>query len=465
MTLCINNPVVGNNMTDNFTFDEVNKQVVPKAGTDTKPGALALNIGNVPGDTTNATDALTAAGFNAMATAVDTVPPICGNEMQQAITAAVAQAIGCDAAAQQAIGCAIASNPDAIACLSAVLPSGVGNSCAGSLRTYTTDNSTPGKFVSVLFTDGTAGTPVESANAGGAQSIIRAGTRPIFISQGQDPFVSRPASYSVNTATGAVTEVSVLPALDVDQAWIVLDSNKTGTKLLVARSYPAGGTNQRDLVEFQIDAGGNLVSPVTLAVAIGSILIGKRFYRYDDAGDIRSYNPVRPYGAKLVAGSFVPVAGLLTSSIVSPNGQFALTNTHPTILHSVSGSTATLVNVSNTVSPAPAPVAINGGITWAPDSSHAILSLVPSTGKRVLYYVDVTSGQAVIKPNAILEFAGSNQTGSSIEFSATGKYFTAGSAPDRLQIFKFTGSGYIQCSETSANGIQPSSNNTVSFEL
>jgi hypothetical protein len=95
---------------------------VPKAGTDLVPGALALNLGNsLPGDTTNATDALTAAGFNAMANAVDTTTPLCGNAIQQAVTVAVGQSIACDAAAQEAIACAIASNPDAIACLQAVL--------------------------------------------------------------------------------------------------------------------------------------------------------------------------------------------------------------------------------------------------------------------------------------------------------------------------------------------------------
>lgn len=122
MTVCLNNPVLGREITDNFTFNETTKQIVPKPGTDTKPGALALNLGNnLPGDTTNATDALTAAGFNAMANAVDSTAPLCGNEIQQAVAVAVGQSIACDAAAQEAIACAIASNPDAVACLKAVL--------------------------------------------------------------------------------------------------------------------------------------------------------------------------------------------------------------------------------------------------------------------------------------------------------------------------------------------------------
>jgi hypothetical protein len=114
--------IKGSRFTQHFTLDDPSDQVVPKAGTDTVPGALALNLGNsLPGDTTNATDALTAAGFNAMANAVDTTDPFCGNAIQQAVTVAVGQSIACDAAAQEAIACAIASNPEAVACLQAVL--------------------------------------------------------------------------------------------------------------------------------------------------------------------------------------------------------------------------------------------------------------------------------------------------------------------------------------------------------
>lgn len=140
MASCPNNPVFGRNLTDNFTFNETTKQIVPKPGTDTKPGALALNLGNnLPGDTTNATDALTAAGFNAMANAVDTTDPFCGNPIQQAVTAAVAQSIGCDADAQEAIACAIASNPDAMACLQAVL--GGGSTTSGKYYVATARNT------------------------------------------------------------------------------------------------------------------------------------------------------------------------------------------------------------------------------------------------------------------------------------------------------------------------------------
>ena len=114
--------IKGSRFTQHFTLDDPSDQVVPKAGTDTVPGALALNLGNnLPADTTNATDALTAAGFNAMANQVDSTDPFCGNAVQQAVTVAVGQSIACDAAAQEAIACAIASNPDAVACLQAVL--------------------------------------------------------------------------------------------------------------------------------------------------------------------------------------------------------------------------------------------------------------------------------------------------------------------------------------------------------
>ena len=114
--------IKGSRFTQHFTLDDPSDQVVPKAGTDTVPGALALNLGNnLPADTTNATDALTAAGFNAMANQVDTTDPFCGNAVQQAVTVAVGQSIACDTDAQEAIACAIASNPEAVACLQAVL--------------------------------------------------------------------------------------------------------------------------------------------------------------------------------------------------------------------------------------------------------------------------------------------------------------------------------------------------------
>ncbi len=95
--------------------------MVPKPGTDTVGGALALNLGNAAGDDTNAVDALTASGLIALASAVDTTAPLCGNATQQAIVKALAQAIACNPAAQEAIGCAIANNPDAVACLAAAL--------------------------------------------------------------------------------------------------------------------------------------------------------------------------------------------------------------------------------------------------------------------------------------------------------------------------------------------------------
>ena len=53
----------GKRFTTHFTLDDPSNQVVPKSGTDTKPGALALNLGTSAGDDTNATDALTAAGY------------------------------------------------------------------------------------------------------------------------------------------------------------------------------------------------------------------------------------------------------------------------------------------------------------------------------------------------------------------------------------------------------------------
>ena len=111
----------GKRFTTHFTLDDPSNQVVPKSGTDTKPGALALNIGTSTGDDTNTTDALTAAGFATLASAIDSTTPLCGNAVQQAIVKALAQSIACNPATQQAIGCAIANNPEAVACLAAAL--------------------------------------------------------------------------------------------------------------------------------------------------------------------------------------------------------------------------------------------------------------------------------------------------------------------------------------------------------
>ena len=131
--------IKGSRFTTHFTLDDPSDQVVPKPGTDLVPGVLALNLGNnLPADTTNATDALTAAGFNAMANQVDTTDPFCGNAIQQAVTVAVGQSIACDAAAQEAIACAIASNPEAVACLQAVL---CGSTTSG--KYYVVKGSTP----------------------------------------------------------------------------------------------------------------------------------------------------------------------------------------------------------------------------------------------------------------------------------------------------------------------------------
>jgi hypothetical protein len=144
--------IKGSRFTEHFTLDDPSDQVVPKPGTDTAKGILALNLGNnLPGDTTNATDALTAAGFNAMANQPDTTAPFCGNAIQQAVTVAVGQSIGCDAAAQEAIACAIASNPEAVACLAAALPSGCDDS-----GTILLDAAVPGGLTAIEWKDGVA---------------------------------------------------------------------------------------------------------------------------------------------------------------------------------------------------------------------------------------------------------------------------------------------------------------------
>lgn len=114
--------IKGSRFTEHFTLDDSIDQVVPKSGTNTYAGALMLNTGaNPANDATNATKAITAAGFIALATQVDGDAPFCGNAIQQSIVTAFAQAIACNPAAQQALGCAIANNPTAAACLVAAI--------------------------------------------------------------------------------------------------------------------------------------------------------------------------------------------------------------------------------------------------------------------------------------------------------------------------------------------------------
>lgn len=81
-------------------------QAFPVA-TDTAQGKVALNKGTATTDPTNATDALTAFGFNALASSTATAG---GNALQKAIVDAVQQAIGGDTGAQQALADAIADN-------------------------------------------------------------------------------------------------------------------------------------------------------------------------------------------------------------------------------------------------------------------------------------------------------------------------------------------------------------------
>ena len=86
--------------------------------TDTTKGVVALNNGtNLPADTTNCTDALTACGFEAMASQVNTNLPNCGNAIQTAIVDAITQTIACDPVALQTVSCAIANDSTAMQCL------------------------------------------------------------------------------------------------------------------------------------------------------------------------------------------------------------------------------------------------------------------------------------------------------------------------------------------------------------
>ncbi len=92
------------------------------AATDTVAGKVALNLGNTAGDDTNAVDALTASGFNALANAAT---PAGGNEVQKSITNAIEAAIGSDAGAINAIVNAIVANPAALATLAAALAAAI----------------------------------------------------------------------------------------------------------------------------------------------------------------------------------------------------------------------------------------------------------------------------------------------------------------------------------------------------
>jgi hypothetical protein len=273
MSLCPENPIRGSHLTDNFTFDEVNKQVVPKSGTDTKPGALALNLGNnLPADATNATDALTAAGFNAMANAVDGTAPLCGNEIQQAVTVAVAQSIACDAAAQEAIACAIANNPEAVACLKAVLPSGLDETGTVVLDGHdlpSGPNDLYSNFIAAKWENGTT-TVLASPGAVGAQGSFRP-----FLVNNQNPgkftdlslelvggeFLAVPVAFDLATNT-----YSTGTAINAWAYQRISRVNHSGTRLASSEQYiyvshdiSADGKTLTNRVKINPDESGDTV--------------------------------------------------------------------------------------------------------------------------------------------------------------------------------------------------------------
>ena len=244
MSFCPDNPVLGRNLTDNFTFNEAAKQIVPKAGTDTKPGALALNLGNnLPGDTTNATDALTAAGFNAMAGAPDDTDPFCGNAIQQAVTVAVGQSIGCDAAAQEAIACAIASNPDAVACLAAALPSGIDLTGSALIHAFTPSTVSAVNLSDTGATQIATTTSATSPQTGSYNRFQNAGK---FAS----PADSGITAFDTSTNTYSAAQ-NTLPG--VQARWVV---NHTGTAAATANIY---GDNPGSYLH-KLSAAGNTIT-------------------------------------------------------------------------------------------------------------------------------------------------------------------------------------------------------------
>jgi hypothetical protein len=90
-----------------------------KTATSAAAGKIAINNGATAGDATNATDALTAEGFNALANATGEGTP---NAVQQAVTNAVQIGIAEDEGATQAIAAALASNATATASLVGAIP-------------------------------------------------------------------------------------------------------------------------------------------------------------------------------------------------------------------------------------------------------------------------------------------------------------------------------------------------------
>jgi hypothetical protein len=449
--------IKGSRFTQHFTLDDPSNQVVPKAGTDTVPGALALNLGNnLPADTTNATDALTAAGFNAMANQVDSTDPFCGNAIQQAVTVAVGQSIACDAAAQEAIACAIASNLDAIACLAAALPSG-GADCSGSVLAYTQSDGAEQlrviKGVDGTYTQVSAVATLDD-NSGAVPSwVVNVANLPFVIGMGasnagNDDVVS----YAVNTTTGALTPVTTLSLPAKSRAYAV---NAAGTKVLVREGFTT-------FVEYSISPAGVLSGRTVL---VGSYASGQfvRIMHYDSAGNVLAYLG-NGDTAVVQGGTF---AVLDDRVAVSPNGQFGLkttlvstgfgSNTLSVELYSISGTTTTLLNTYSVVDLQQ--FATNSSAAWAPDGTHAIVTVTnvrnntPANPElTTTFYAEVTGTTVTLHKNRVLKDS-ANVTPWLYEpvFSATGKYMFAkldlsGGYNGAVAVFKRIEDKYIQCS-------------------
>jgi hypothetical protein len=375
--------IKGSRFTQHFTLDDPSDQVVPKPGTDLVPGALALNLGNnLPADTTNATDALTAAGFNAMANAVDTTDPFCGNAIQQAVTVAVGQSIACDAAAQEAIACAIASNPEAVACLAAALPSGCDDSGAILLDSHPLSASTLNRpSVPVKWENGVTtqlGAPLLVGGYGGDSRPGKVQNPGKFtgVVPGNINNETVSLAYALDTATNTYTTAVIPNTLSSWPAQQQMSVNSSGTRVVI-------GTDSSTYQAFNIAADGVTLTPLPNgtvgqeAIWIGEDLVASStgtknvvtgatsgFFPQTRAGAISSDYA---YHAWVQIGSGMPY------EVPQPAVWLhKLTRTGD----SVTATLITVVNVTELPFP-PGPVypgaPFSVSYTWTPDSSQVIV--------------------------------------------------------------------------------------------
>jgi hypothetical protein len=442
--------IKGSRFTQHFTLDDPSDQVVPKAGTDTVPGALALNLGNnLPGDTTNATDALTAAGFNAMANQVDSTDPFCGNAIQQAVTVAVGQSIGCDAAAQEAIACAIASNPEAVACLAAALPSGCDDSGTILLDALTTGaQATALKWENGVTTELTVPrfpvTDFDGVDRGRYQN------------PGKLTGILNYQPYALDPLTNTYSVGSALP---VHQRGVL---NQEGTRIALIGFAGNGKT-------YSIGANGT-----TTALTSGVATNAEAWFAEDLIG-VRSGGVLSTINAtNNTSGTvdFTPISNPTYYAVSSDYGMYSeanvVTNTVRVLVRSLARSgnniTSTLIGEITSAFQLPVLPGSEGAYyalsTWTPDNSQLVVligardvsgaTLAPSLQRfqHASFVVNVTPTGLVVDPYGV--YVSGNTYGiSAPRISGDGNYMIT-TCTSGIAIFKKSGTKWRQIG--TANG-------------